>query len=469
MDSSTSDQIPGEISQLALDAILGMECAPDCEESRSEPDLEQLLAALFGQRSNLPQTPVTSTSDLMQQLRAVAEIAVHQKSAIEDHDSRVEEYMHRVNSSYEEVTFVRWLISQIQCQGVRENDESLAKRIWPELKTILGAEGVYYIKRSSATDDARVVLTEGPEELANEWLSTAKRNHEPLNWGPPVVFNGEQKLSRNGQPSCVWSYIIVPVANDAIQLGWILAINKTIDSYFERSAPVDEFQPSEVEFGTYEATFMEVVSTLLVTHAHNHSLFRAQEQLLLNTIRTLVNAIDARDPYTRGHSERVAVFSRMLGEKLGLTERECEEIYVAGLLHDIGKIGVPDRVLSKPGKLTDDEFAMIKQHPAIGCQILCGIEEFSYVLPAVRHHHEAWDGSGYPDGLAGEEIPKVARILAVADSYDAMTSNRPYRDGMPIEKAEQILRSNAGIQWDAEVVDAYFDIRSEVPADVRNA
>ncbi|WP_206028683.1 HD-GYP domain-containing protein [Thalassoroseus pseudoceratinae] len=401
----------------------------------------------------------------------VAKIATDQKAEIDSHDTRVEEYMHRVNSSYEEVTFVRWLVSQIQFRGLQDDDETLAAQIWPELKSILGAEGVYYIKCHQTVQQTpselcvpRIALAEGPLRLANELLADPTSAEKLLVWEYPQVHNSDQRPHGDGESAEVWSYIIVPVVNEAIQLGWILAVNKTVDSYFERSAHVDEFQPSEVEFGTYEATFMEAVATLLVTHAHNYSLFRAQEKLLLNTIRTLVNAVDARDPYTRGHSERVALTSRRLAEQLGLSTKECEEIYVAGLLHDIGKIGVPDRVLSKPGHLTDEEFELIKQHPTIGCQILRGLGEFAYVLPGVRYHHEAWDGSGYPDGLAGDAIPFIARIIAVADSYDAMTSNRPYRNGMPIEKAERILRENVGVQWDEKVVEAYFQIREDIHA-----
>ena len=138
------------------------------------------------------------------------------------------------------------------------------------------------------------------------------------------------------------------------------------------------------------------------------------------------------------------------------------DIYVAGLLHDIGKIGVSDTILGKPGALTKEEFQEVQKHPMIGFNILQGLKNLHHVLPGVRNHHENIDGSGYPDQLAGDQIPLMARILAVADAYDAMGSDRPYRRGMPVSKIETIFREGAAQQWDRSVIDAYFEIRDEI-------
>jgi len=129
-------------------------------------------------------------------------------------------------------------------------------------------------------------------------------------------------------------------------------------------------------------------------------------------------------------------------------------LQLAGILHDIGKIGIDDSVLKKPGALTDEEFDQIKRHPVLGYEILKGIRPFRHILPAVRHHHESWDGRGYPDGLSGDNIPRAAQILAVADSFDAMVSDRPYRRGMPLDKVRKIFREGRGKQWASDVVDA---------------
>jgi HD-GYP domain-containing protein (c-di-GMP phosphodiesterase class II) len=139
-----------------------------------------------------------------------------------------------------------------------------------------------------------------------------------------------------------------------------------------------------------------------------------------------------------------------------------ETLYLSGLLHDIGKIGIDDQVLRKPGKLTVTEYEHIKVHAEIGYRILKDLKQLDQVLPAVRHHHEAWNGSGYPRGLAGEQIPLYARIVAVADACDAMSSDRPYRKGIPEQKLDAILREGAGGQWDPRVIEAYFAVRDEI-------
>jgi HD-GYP domain-containing protein (c-di-GMP phosphodiesterase class II) len=184
--------------------------------------------------------------------------------------------------------------------------------------------------------------------------------------------------------------------------------------------------------------------------------FEEQRELFLGLIKALVNSIEAKDPYTCGHSDRVARMARRLGVELQQPSDECEHIYMAGLLHDIGKIGIADSVLLKPSGLTEEEFAIIKEHPRKGAAIVEHLPQLSYALPGILHHHESFDGRGYPAQLQGEDIPWPARILAVVDAYDAMTSNRPYRAGMPAQRAEQILRDGAGKQWDAKVVDAFL-------------
>jgi HD-GYP domain-containing protein (c-di-GMP phosphodiesterase class II) len=153
-----------------------------------------------------------------------------------------------------------------------------------------------------------------------------------------------------------------------------------------------------------------------------------------------------------------------LAQELGCDNETIKTIYFSGLLHDIGKIGINEDVLRKPGKLTPEEFEHIKTHVLIGYRILADLRSVSPMLPVVLHHHESWDGSGYPHGLAGEDIPYLARIVAVADSYDAMASDRPYRSGMADEKLDEIIRAGAGQQWDANVVKAFFRARDDIRA-----
>lgn len=187
---------------------------------------------------------------------------------------------------------------------------------------------------------------------------------------------------------------------------------------------------------------------------------KMNNQLLQSYFTTLAAALDARDAYTAGHSTRVAKYSLLIGQAVGFTEQELDLLNKTALLHDIGKIGVRDAVLLKEGRLTDEEFEQIKRHPDLGESILKQIEPaeaMAPLLPGVRSHHERYDGAGYPDGLKGQDIPVFGRIIAVADAFDAMTSDRPYRKGMPVEKAMAILAEGKGTQWDPRFVQGFME------------
>ncbi|AVX20121.1 HDIG domain-containing protein [Carboxydocella sporoproducens DSM 16521] len=179
------------------------------------------------------------------------------------------------------------------------------------------------------------------------------------------------------------------------------------------------------------------------------------KEILLATIKSIVQAIGERDRYTRKHSENVAAYAKIIANELRLSQDEIEKIYLAGLFHDIGKIGIPDYILNKPGKLNDEELMFIKEHPRIACRILESFDIFKDILPAIEQHHEQWNGSGYPFGLIGESIDLGARIIAVADAFDAMITDRVYRKGMKQDEAIDNLIKGAGQQWDPEIVDVF--------------
>jgi HD-GYP domain-containing protein (c-di-GMP phosphodiesterase class II) len=267
----------------------------------------------------------------------------------------------------------------------------------------------------------------------------------------PYVANDRVTELPDWQFPNIRQLILVPLLEGRNVFGWIAAIN----------------QSDNEEFGTVEASLLGSLGTLLGIHSGNRELYRQQSDLLANIVRALVSAIDAKDPYTSGHSDRVARFAVRIGLELRCNPRLLNTIYMAGLLHDVGKIGIDDNVLRKAGHLTDVEFEHIKRHPELGYRILADLKPLADVLPAVLHHHEQWDGGGYPYGLAGDSIPRIARILAVADAYDAMTSDRPYRRGMAEDKVEEIFRKGAGKFWDPEVIDAFFKSRDEILAIAR--
>ena len=182
---------------------------------------------------------------------------------------------------------------------------------------------------------------------------------------------------------------------------------------------------------------------------------RQNQELFLETIRTLAAAIDAKDPYTKGHSERVSAYAMAIARHLGLSFDDIFHIRIAAILHDVGKLGIKDGILNKPGGLTDEEYEIMRRHPAIGAQIMTPISKLKTIIPGIRNHHETWDGNGYPDKLAGEQIPMVARIIGVADTFDAMTTNRPYQKAMSLIYVTDKMKAMAGTRFDPVVVDAF--------------
>lgn len=210
------------------------------------------------------------------------------------------------------------------------------------------------------------------------------------------------------------------------------------------TARMDEDAPYTQE----DVQLITIFGAQIAIALDNARAYRELKELNLGTITALITAVEARDYYTRGHSERVAKYAVTIARKLGLSHKEIEDLHVAGLLHDIGKIGISDLILNKRGSLTDEEYEVIKQHPGIGAIIVEEIKPLQRIVPLIYHHHERFDGSGYPDGLAGEDIPLGARILAVADTVEAMTSSRAYRPNMSVEQSMRLLEGGADGQLD---------------------
>jgi putative nucleotidyltransferase with HDIG domain len=205
-------------------------------------------------------------------------------------------------------------------------------------------------------------------------------------------------------------------------------------------------------------TFNFMSRQLAQYDADNARLYAALERGYLETIRALASAIDAKDPYTRGHSERVARLAVEIGRELKLDDATLRVLEFGGILHDVGKIGIPEQVLGKPARLTPEEFTLVRSHAAIGAEIVEGVEFLKSAEPAIRHHHERWDGGGYPDGLSGESIPLIARILNAADTWDACTSERPYHPAASAAEGIAILAQIRGFQVDPTVHDAFLRV-----------
>lgn len=240
------------------------------------------------------------------------------------------------------------------------------------------------------------------------------------------------------------SLICVPVkAKDRI-IGVLEAINKRDGSFDEDDMEI-----------------LQAFANQVAIAIENANLYKELKETFYGTIEALAETIEKRDPYTGGHTRRVMDYSLAIGRKLGLSDKELENLKLAAILHDIGKIGIRDNILLKEGKLTAEEAMIMNMHPKYGAEILEHIKQLREVIPGMRGHHEKYDGSGYPDGLRGESIPLFARIISVADAYDAMTTDRPYRKALTKEQAFEELRRFSGRHFDPSVVDAFIKAMDE--------
>jgi putative nucleotidyltransferase with HDIG domain len=355
--------------------------------------------------------------------------------------------------TYEEISLLHRLTQNLR---LSQTDEELASLALEWMQEAVPAEGIAILLLSPET-----ISTAIDKRFPHREGAFFTRGNCPLDASQLLGLAAELKVEESSRPIVCnrritqkpdWRYpdihelIIAPLVGGKECFGYLAVFNHSQGG----------------EFGTVEASLVGSIAAILGSHSSNLLLYRQQEESLAGIIRALTAAIDAKDAYTCGHSDRVARLAVRLAQELGVDSRMLHTIYLAGLLHDIGKIGTSEAILRKPGKLSPEEYEHIKQHVRIGYRILMDLKHLSGVLPAVLHHHERWDGGGYPAGLAGEEIPLAARIIAVADAFDAMGSNRAYRSRLPDEKIDAILREGAGKQWDPAVIEAFFRIRDEL-------
>lgn len=300
------------------------------------------------------------------------------------------------------------------------------------------------------------VLCEGeyvmsPEDCRD--LAEALTRSPDFKEDEPQFFNQVKNPPWGSRFPMINSLLAMPI-QEATPHGWLILINK---HKTDDSNGVPAFRRSD-------AALLLPFVALMRLQCVAGGRFQELKELVVGLARSLTSAIDAKDSYTYGHSERVARIALELGRAMELGGDELSDLYLAGLLHDVGKIGVPDEILRKAEPLTADEFEAVKQHVTIGYAILADLRPIRHLLPGVLHHHEHWDGQGYPEGLQGEKIPQLARILAVADAYDAMSTDRPYRTAMQFATVEERLQEGAGKQWDQRVIDAFLRCRQKIHA-----
>jgi putative nucleotidyltransferase with HDIG domain len=215
-------------------------------------------------------------------------------------------------------------------------------------------------------------------------------------------------------------------------------------------------------FSPEDLSTLEKLAYQIGVALENSRLITDLEELFLGTVKSLSSAIDAKSKWTAGHSERVTRYALSMGKEMSFSENELKDLELGGLLHDIGKLGTYEAILDKPGRLTDEEFKLVKQHPMKGAEILSPIKQLRNIIPAVRNHHEFYNGKGYPDGLKEDEIPLMARIMCIADSVDAMGADRPYRKGKSMDEIVTELKRCSWTQFDPKVVDVFLKVAKKI-------
>jgi hypothetical protein len=309
-----------------------------------------------------------------------------------------------------------------------------------EVMNLSAAAAIVYAHPPAVHEDTVVVAGELGLTKEQIMLMAATRITPMLAQNSRVVVDNQFTWStRPDLGKAVRNLVAVPLLGEQT-MGMLLAFNK-----------------ESGDFNSVDIKLMSSIGNQSTVFLTNNMLYADLQDLLMGVLHALTATIDAKDPYTCGHSNRVAIISKRLAESMGLPAQRVQQIYLAGLMHDIGKIGVPESVLCNPGRLTPQEYEAVKKHPALGAKILGGIRQLDDVIAGILYHHERLDGRGYPQGLHGDEVPLDARIIGLADCFDAMSSDRTYRKALPLEAVVDEVRKCAGTQFAPEVVAHLLD------------
>jgi putative nucleotidyltransferase with HDIG domain len=344
-------------------------------------------------------------------------------------------------TTYEELSLVYRISGTMKL--TQQPEEFLRRDVCEELLEVMGiraAAAIVYAHSSNDNTDQIIIAGDpGMEAEHVKLLAAAAVAPKFSDTVRSVVENDYAPSMPSGADADVERLVAVPMTSDENAIGMLLALNK-----------VDN------EFDSVDIKLISAIASQAAVFLTNSRLYADLQNLLLGVLDALTASIDAKDPYTCGHSKRVALISRRLAEECGFEPDHVERVYLAGLLHDIGKIGVPEGVLCKPGKLTDEEFMIIQRHPSISARILSGIRQLDDVVVGILTHHERPDGKGYPHGLRRSQMPIEGLMIGLADSFDAMTSDRVYRKALPLDDVIEEIKKHSGAQFDPGLVEKFL-------------
>jgi HD-GYP domain-containing protein (c-di-GMP phosphodiesterase class II) len=399
-----------------------------CAQAATDPDLaRKMLAPLVR-----PIQP--ALADLAETLTwMAADLALASTNAV-----MIDQFTHKLAQAYEEVNF---LFRLARFLNLIDSPMHLVDSLLQQIHQILPFQWVAVrFHPDHALDPAlktkTLIAGEPAPNLPIDLAAIDMLANWPADQWTRLLAPGDHPLATAAGAEVLAD----PITHDGKVVGVLIAGNKT---------------GADSDLSSLETQLVDAIADFLGVFHENAARFAEQQTLFLGSLRALTAAIDAKDRYTRGHSERVGILAEKMARALNLPARTIEEYRVGGLVHDVGKIGVPEAVLRKSSRLSDEEFALIKQHPQIGHDILKDIPPLAPILPGVLHHHERWDGRGYPCGLAGNTIPLIARVIALADTFDAMSSTRAYRSARPREVTLAEIRKCSGAQFDPALIETF--------------
>jgi HD-GYP domain-containing protein (c-di-GMP phosphodiesterase class II) len=356
----------------------------------------------------------------------------------------IDELSQQLAETYEELSLVYNLSARMT---VRQRPDSFLEQALGELQQVVGVR--WFVMQLSDNEE-RLDNLRGRLDLAGDPPVTTARIGELARRAMQKLHPGDDArivtdVAAFGLPELahrIDRMLIVPLVCERQILGVIMGAEKLDGS----------------GLSSIDSKLVNSLAQSISIFLENSMLYNDLQDMFMGTLRSLVSAIDAKDAYTCGHSERVAWIGRALGRAAGLDEQTVERLYLSGLLHDVGKIGIPESVLTKPGTLNREELDIIKAHPRLGARIIEGVRQMQDLVPGVLYHHERVDGRGYPDGLTGRQIPLFGRVLCLADSFDAMSSTRTYRQAMPLDQVLDEVRRCAGTQFDPDLAEVFLGI-----------
>ena len=387
----------------------------------------------------------TQTPHERKYLTCIVEDWLEQVSTKDQVSRQIEKISNELSQAYEEIILLYNLSTNMK---VTQTNSTYLQMACDQLTQLIHVEGIAIFVERRMDGHKELVLMAGSGFLTvDAGSSDILQMHliSELSQGKEALLDSRvDGPFKYAWPEGVKNMIAVPLGDVDNMVGFLVATNML----------------NKPDFDTTDIKLFNSVANQCRVFIENNHLFDDLKELFIGSLKALTNSIDAKDQYTRGHSERVAFISRWIAERLAnirpISEKQIHYIYLAGLLHDIGKIGVSEAVLRKKGRLTEEEMATIQAHPRIGASILSEIRQMDEIVPGVLGHHERIDGRGYPQGLKGDDIPLIASIIGLADAFDAMTSKRVYRDAMSIQQALEEIEKGIGTQFEEEVARAFL-------------